>query len=1124
MKSVVKLLTPQISGIVYASAGTGKTWLLISRLLRLLLDGVCPSSILAITYTNKAADEMRDRVAERILEWNTQNPPQLEASLKQIGIAEVDIQRYSKQARHLYEQLLYSSEQIQITTFHAFCQRIISLCPLQSDVPLDFQVTENAPEWQQKSIDILFSTTALADEKIATALDLLYAETHSINNVRTALVAFLNRQNDWLNYVANAADATTEADERLYHQLAIAETQAVEDIWAKIRHSVSDYSDLLSKHPTVKNKEYAECLKALSHLDELTEVDLGKLNNCIHTTTGEARQRKLTKTLINALGTAGADKLIALCDQISCAIVQLRETNNRIGNYRLNQAWYIAASCLLNIYTKLKNQHRLLDFNDLESTASKLLMAAEDSHGIQYRLASRIEHILIDEFQDTNPTQWQLLQPLLEEIAAQQGGSVFIVGDRKQSIYGFRRAEPELQSKAGRWIKQHMSGYEENMDASYRSAPPIIDFVNQVFVDSGNLPDFKKHETVRNIKGGIHIFDLFEPPPPVQPGNTDEWRNPLRTPLLSAVDARSEEAATVAQTIAQLYHNQFTVEGSDGPRPIKYSDILIIARQKTHFDLFARMLHQQHIPVISSAAAGLLNQLEVTDLLQLLAALNNPYDDLALVQVLRSPIYSLSDQHLLELNSQEGRHYFTKLKCLVDKDELWAGVYNSFTKWSALCGRLPIHDLLYTIYAQQNLISRYRASVPAEQRAQTQLHLEAFLEYVLDYDSGRYPDIARFLDHIDVMRDGEQVSVAQEQNCVQMMSIHGAKGLEAAVVFMIDCAFKLPHKDTYDVLVGWPADHQRPEYFVLVPPVQKRSKLLVKLTEDRHRRNKKEEMNLLYVALTRAKQYLFISASGKAKSTHENWYQLIKKSCDEQKTFGDNPLAALNSTTPGVVTAASESSVDLKLFSDEVPLNTVPQQIEPSSVVAIDKERFATRATSDEARQHGSMIHQALELLNRQRYDSYAAFKQEFEMHSDGGDELIDACTKEAWLLIHKPELAVLFDKTRYRQSYYEMPLLYEHNEGPIVYGKVDQVCITKDQVWVVDYKTSRPPEHHRERFYQELATRYLPQMRCYKEGVAKLFPNKKIKLSLLFTKSGFLYHYPSLDNSICLNKFSGST
>ena len=810
------MLSPQASGIVYASAGTGKTWLLISRVLRLLLDDICPSSILAITFTNKAADEMRDRVAERVLEWNTQTPDKLEASLKEIGIE--DVQEYSERAQHLYERLLHSTEQLQITTFHAFCQKLISLCPLQSKVPLDFQIAENAAEWQEKAIDILFTTTTLDDKEIAEALDVLYAETRSVNSVRAILRGFLIRQNDWLNYVSDVSDGAGEAAERLYKQLAIAKTIPANQIWQGLRDSVLSYSALLDGHQTTKNIEHAVCLNKISALDELSAEDFNKLNHCINTTAGEPRQRKISKALIRSLGQTGVEQLIALCYEISRAITQMRESVNRIGNHRLNKAWYVAGSRLLEIYTALKQQHKLLDFDDLESIASKLLTLPDyGSHWIQYRLASRIEHILIDEFQDTNPTQWQLLQPLMQEIASQEGGSVFIVGDRKQSIYGFRRADPELQVKAGQWLKKHLAGLEETADSSYRSALPIIDFVNRVFAGDDMLPDFKHHRTERNIKGGIRIFDLFETAAPDKDkaSVTGEWRNPLRMPLLSSRNSRAEEAAAIAQTIAQLHQNKLIIEDSDGPRPIAYRDILIIARQKTHFDLFTRALRRQQIPVVSSYEAGLLGKLEVTDMLQLLAALHNPYNDLAFAQVLRSPIYSLGDRHLLELGSQEGLHYFTKLKHLADKGEPWLGIYHSFKKWSALCGRLPIHDLLYTIFDQQNLISRYRASVHPIESDQSQLHLEAFLEYTLDYDSGRYPDIARFLEHAALAQgQGEELMLPQGQDCVRLMSIHGAKGLEASVVFLIDCAFTLPHKDTHGVLVDWPTESQSPQHFV----------------------------------------------------------------------------------------------------------------------------------------------------------------------------------------------------------------------------------------------------------------------------------------------------------------------
>ena len=1122
MRPLLKLLSPQTSGIVYASAGTGKTWLLIARVLRLLLDNVCPASILAITFTNKAADEMRERVEARVLEWSTQTADNLAAGLKDIGIE--DVEKYNGRARHLYERLLYSTEQLQITTFHAFCQKLISLCPLQSRVPLDFRISENAREWQGKAIDILFATTTSKDRQISEALDTLYAEIRSVNVMRNILEAFLARQNDWLSYVSDNSIGAIEADKHLYKQLKIAETLPVARIWQDIRDPVADYGALLSKHKTIKNVEHVQCLDKLVALDELSDNDFDTLSKCINTNEGLPRQRVLSKALIKSLGEQKADRLLTLCAEISEVVMQMRESINRNNNYYLNRAWYKVGSRVLEIYTALKQQHKLLDFGDLESIASRLLAQSDyGSHWVQYRLASRIEHVLIDEFQDTNPTQWQLLQPLMQEIASQQGGSVFIVGDRKQSIYGFRRADPELQVKAGQWLKEHLAGIEESADISYRSAPQIIDFVNRVFTQGNLLSNFQTHRTMRNIKGGVRIFDLFEPAVADKTDDDGEWRNPLKVPLLSSQNSRSEEAATIAQTITQLHQNRLTIEDSDGPRPIAYGDILIIARQKTHFELFTRALRRLKIPVVSSYQAGLLNRLEVADMLQLLAALHNPCNDLALARVLRSPIYSLSDRHLLELSCEEGSHYFTKLKHLADRGEPWSGIYCSFKKWSTLCGRLPIHDLLYTIFAEQNLISRYKASVDPIECEQIQLYLEAFLEYTLDYDSGRYPDIVRFLDHAALVQDqGEEVVAPEGQDCVRMMSIHGSKGLEAPVVFLIDCAFKLPNKETHDVLVDWPTDDECPRHFVLMPPTAERSQILSELTETQRSRNSREEMNLLYVALTRAKQYLFISGSGKPESTHKHWYRLIRESCGGQTILGDNPLEQAGDMQAKPSKSNAELLPDLKLFDGEVPINASLQQIEPSRVGM--EKMFSSTPASDRARLHGTTIHKALELLGQKSYDNLLGFKQEFESYSDVDDDVRNACVEEAWSLARNPKLEMLFSKSRYSKTYHEMPLLYEDNERHIVYGKIDQVCVAQDQVWIIDYKSNKPPKQNLKAFYQRLASQYLPQMRCYHEGVAKLFPGKAIRVSILFTRSGFLYDYPSFDMVISSSNFSGST
>lgn len=1110
----LKLLSPQASGIIYASAGTGKTWLLISRLLRLLLADKRPDSILAITFTNKAADEMRERLAERVLEWHTASDEVLEESLHAIGID--DAAPYYQKARDLYEAMLYSTQPIQITTFHAFCQRIIALCPLQSGTPLTIAIAEHTNELQEAAVDQLFKTASQCDEKITEALDVLFEQANSLDSVRTILKAFFQRQNDWYSYISQQSNGAQYATQRLHQQLSFDEALSRDEIWKRLRDSVKTYCELISLHKTKINTECADKLSQIVLMNTLTDKAWQQLNRCIHTNDGKIRQRTLPRVLERKLGKNGSRRLLSLASDISEEIKQFEENLKRKNNYQLNKAWYIAGTKLLEIYTAIKKQRNMLDFNDLERVASKLLGGeVYGSEWLQYRLATRIEHILIDEFQDTNPTQWQLLEPLMAEIAAQEGGSVFIVGDRKQSIYSFRRAEPDLQLKAGDWIKKNLSGSATTINTSYRSAPEIIDFVNQIFSDKAiQLTDFETHQTNKKTTGGVHLFDLFTPPEKTAP---EEWRNPLLQPYKENETAsRSAEATEIAEAISQLLQNNLQIADGNQQRPVQYRDILILARQKTHFDVFARMLRQHDIPVISARDVGLFTNLAVKDMLQLLAVLINPYNNLALAQVLSSPIFSLNEAQLIELSEVKAESWFDKLKQLDHQaTELWQGIYQTLKHWIEKSDSIPIHDLFSQIFIQQNIIRRYRASVHPQESNQVQANLEDFLEYTLDYDSGRYPNLAHFLARAEILQrtEDQQEIAPRQQDCVRMMSIHGAKGLEAPIVFLVDCAALLPNKTTHEALVDWPIDAPRPKHFILLPPIKERSDLLERLTKERQQHQQKEEINLIYVALTRAKQYLFISGSGKEDSTREHWYELIKQQCLKPPQI--DALQAKTTRNKHKLSEPTEKNLT-ELFEACPKLPTALQQLSPSSLVTIhhpeeiDKSTFLTEALI-----RGTVVHSALELLNSQLFDDFDKFKQTLAVNlpdeSLQSNYLLQSCAEEAWQLIHKPELKTLFDDSYYLHTFNEMPILYENSEKQIVYGKMDRVCVADDSVWIVDYKSNRiTSQQPTQSDYQKLASYYAEQMRCYQTGIGRLFPQKKIRTSLLFTQHGFLYDYPA--------------
>lgn len=1147
-----RILTPETSGIVSASAGTGKTWLLVSRILRLLLDGRAPGSILAITFTNKAADEMRERLMSRLLQWSTAPADELDGHLREIGIAKPAPRR--RAAAQLYETLLYASEPVQMTTFHAFCQQMLRLFPLHAGVPLNFQIAEHPEELHDRAMDELFAQAARqTGGDFTRALDALFALCNGIENTRNALKAFLTHRNDWLAFTRDGGGLAAFRDD------GEDEASELKDFWrAGIRKRAAQYAEALLRSDTKTNRGLGETLRELAARETLDDETFDGLYYCFFTKDDKPRavlKKSSPDWFVEALGSLDYD---GLADAVRAARERLLERRNE----RLKAAWHHAGARLCRIYDDLKRENGLLDFDDLEWEGSQLLLHGE-LH-LQYRLGGKIEHILVDEFQDTNPGQWQLLKPLLEEIVSQGGGSVFIVGDVKQSIYGFRRADPELQQTAARWLEEKCpDSLHLHRNTSRRSAQALMDCVNRVFSaapgagqpvsgdskahDTAPSPrpasagqpvpdDFQAHDTMRDIAGGVHLLALHESAKPP----SLEWRNPLHEPHPASQAASGQEAAQVAAAIKQLRASGLPIEDNGQQRPLQYGDVIILARQATHFGEFLQALRTEGIPSVSAHEQNFLTSLEAADIIALLEFLQNPRRDDALAVVLRSPIYSLNDEQLWQIARTPGDGWRRKLARLAEDDNAsqWRPIERQLAAWIDLRGQLPPHDLLDRIYDEAGLAHCYRLAVPEQERERVGDNLNALLEYALDFDSGRYPDTERFLHNLKTLRrlGGQRAATHAPTGggCVRLMTIHGAKGLEAPVVFLADCAPAKRHRDTYQALVQWPPGADKPDQFALLPAKAGRGGALHSLVEQRERRERREDVNLLYVALTRAKQYLFVSGSGKADGHH--WYARISDAIGDSGLLGDDALAHTGKTptTPAAhakdgepmpQTSAAHAKDDeaapqpraartengesapqpsaARLEDDEPALQppAAPRIASAKSPSQTATHAAATFSSDEDGALRGQIIHRALQLLNTSDFADAGALRDRLSDEYDADDESLAAWVREAWDLVRRPHLADLFTDALYQRVHNEMPLLYRDG-GEQIFGTLDRLCVGENSAWLVDYKT------HRNGDPETLGKRYREQMLCYRDGVKKLFPKRTLRTSLLLTASGQLHDY----------------
>lgn len=1101
-------INPQENIAVFASAGSGKTHLLVHRVLKLLLSGVEPSHILAITFTRKAATEMQERLMKVLADWATADDLQVKTILQ--SLSHPDDGASIAKARKLYEELLFSEYEIRITTFHAFCQDILKRFAIHAGVPAGFHVIETNDEVKQEARKKLFKTAQQGDQELSKALFTLLQHCSTVNNVNEVLDTFINSRSDWRSFTENQEQPFLYAYDCLKKLIFPKQDETSNDL-STLSPALEEYLSYISAHKTKAYQSYSEILSSVLEQETIKRTQLNIISPIFFTSKMEKREIKASKTLEKSLGAEKVQKFISLHASLSEKITDHLDILKKEKLLEFNQAWFYAGHHLLEAYQMIKFSQHALDFDDLEWYTYLLLNQHESAAWIQYKLDQQIQHILIDEFQDTNPTQWNLLFPLLTELAVdshENHRSLFFVGDAKQSIYGFRRANSDLQFTAAEWAKEHLNAQLLETDDSYRSSPAIIDFVNRVFSQQDiEFTHFNTHQAIQSeLWGQVQVNTLTqavyaEEDKPDQQG----FRDPLREARFNIEDNSHQlEGQQVARKISQLIANATPVMDNQTPRAIRYNDIIILARNRTHLAQLELALSEQSIPFNSAYDSEFLNRLEVQDILALLTYLTQSHNDLALAQVLRSPLYGLNDQDMMEIACQAESTWHEKLKSYADisNNTLAKQAFAQLQNWRSMSNTLPVHDLLDHIYFETNLLSRYACSLPEEEtegiNAQVLDNLVALLQLSLDVDAGRYSSIQSFLTALQTtqlkIHSGAEL-LQQSNDAVQIMTIHSAKGLEAPVVFLVDTGPKKPQPHTYKSIINWPSHARRPEQFFLLGRKDSVDKTSQSIIDQQINTHNKEELNLLYVALTRAKQYLYISGTASKRSPDNSWHFIISNALDAAFKNEEQPI-----WTSDYGTLPSVDNIEANKASYQPSVTYDLNSPFPAQEIFDTEDRQADA----EHAHYGTLVHKVFELFEQSNSQNHETLKLAVE--SSLGVKIkkqeFESAILEAKNCLASTDLSQIFHSKENQEVLKEAPISFIKN-GKVFYRFIDHLVIDKNQAWIIDYKTTREVNTNT---MQEAAKQYQHQIDTYIFAVKKLYPEKKIRASILFTTIPALY------------------
>ncbi|MEI7841646.1 MAG: UvrD-helicase domain-containing protein [Gallionellaceae bacterium] len=1064
-------LDPKNSVVVEACAGSGKTWLLVSRIIRLLLEGVPPSQILAITFTRKAAQEMQARLQLWLRDLAMADDCNVREFLAQRGLTDLSVERMQV-ARSLYAQVLLAQPAVTISTFHGWFMQVMQRAPLNADVMHGMSLLERASALQEEAWEELLELMRKQpDSSEAQHMQWLFAQC-GLFNTRKLLFNFLQKRAEWWAYVEGQADALTFALENLHRDLAVdMEIDALED-WGMCSASdealVAFALQLASNGTEVQKNKASELEHAWT--DTPAEERFSQVWPLLFTQMGEPRKIKATKQQNEPVF------VVALAN-LQATLQAARDAQAEQQAYQLNEAVLSCGVLFLERYQALKQQKQQMDFADLEWQLCRLLQKSEHAETMQYKLDSRYRHVLLDEFQDTNPLQWQILRAWFDaSVAVDSQPTVFVVGDPKQSIYRFRRADARLFEVARQYLKAHFFAHELHNNHTRRNAPVILDAVNAVFADHPEgFVDFELH-TAEHVALPGHVLVL-----PLamaeQSGEVADENAPLtlRNSLLTArieveEGARKIEAVQLADLL-QTIANEWSVNEGDKKRSARYGDVMVLVRSRTHLAVYEEALRARHIPFISSRRGGLLDTLEAEDVQALLMFLITPFADIALAQVLRTPIFSCSDADLILLSacSEEGGKpsWWQRLQQLASPPTSLSRAVGLLQNWLALADKLPVHDLLDRIYFEGDVLARYAAVLPVEMRAKVVANLNAFMKMALDIDAGRYPSLPRFLQDLRELRESKDDAPDEGKlgaigDAVRIYTVHESKGLEAPIVWLLDANAGKKSREGNDVLLDWPTDAVRPLHFSLYAEQASRGKKRLPIFEQEAAQQAREEMNLLYVAMTRAQQVLIVSGSSAGEDKEEkkkapSWYDRILLVVSEQ---------------PNLMILAT-SAVGISVESDD------HHHVKPLLPVILPTGKHAVRNTVQQ--QRGIWLHALLQHCTENKQVDERTLQQRLEIPAD---ELL-GLWQQVLHLLALPQLARYFDEQQFVMAANEVPYVNAQGETK----RIDRLVEFADEVWVLDYKLGGSGE----------VARYRAQMLEYQAAMQAVYRGKVVRCALIF-------------------------
>lgn len=1087
-----------------ASAGTGKTYVLSARVLRLLLRGVKPDAILCLTFTKAGAAEMAERVHARLAHWVQIEDTVLFKELEALGEPSGPDERAA--ARTLFAKVLESrGGGLRIMTIHAFCQTLLAGFPLEAGLSPGFRPLEGREQAtlvQTVLAELVINAEREGDVRLLgdlSALSLRLGEAEAVAFLKRAAPALAALEE--LGPGLEAKVRTAMAVPLAYDPVDIA-TACVDGAFDQ--HDLFALAGVLAEWGA-RGQSRAEVISEWWHgTAEQRAADLAHLDLVWNKADGDLRTGK------GQVPPSPAYEPMA--QRWAAWSAELLGLQRRAGLARAAVAALNAARSYARAYADAKRVRGLVDFDDLIERTRALLIEDNMGEWIRFKLDQATDHILVDEAQDTNAAQWAIVSALAGEFWAGDGAkgaklrTLFTVGDFKQAIYGFQGTDPEIYRAVGGVFAGYAGGARQeilrlSLNQSFRSTPPVLDVVDALLEEIGSEAlgldeTAKPHESARGGLGEVLLL-----PPVIAENDTEDDGEETWIP-----SATRDLASTLAKQVKAWLAEPLWL-AKDGGRALMPGDVMILVRKRSDLAaLLVARLHEEGVPVAGVDRLKLQAPLAVQDLLAAMRFAAQPLDDLNLASLLVSPLIGWSQDELFAL--AHGR-----------AGVLWDAVPPGDVR-DALRDMLSAADNITPYAFLENLLSgalQGRKKLLARLGKEARDPIDELLNAAFQFERECTASLQQFLDWFDrgeseIVRDADAAG-----NAVRVMTVHGAKGLQAPLVILADAcadpdkALERNFKWTIDGVV---------EKLPLFRPRSAERELVASLKEsmdDADDKAKREHWRLLYVAMTRAEERLVIAGSLGPRANgvvpEASWHAMIERammrlevgksddghwgaslrygtalSKPERIERSGNDVSDENS--PSI---ARGSGLPIWLNEPAPQEARPPRPLAPSSIGQDDTPNPPPSAAMADAAERGRILHGLFERLPNVAADNRRARAAVWLEGIANADELA-ACALD---VIENPDFSGIFSA----DALAEAPVAGVF-DGLVIAGTIDRLIVTETLVEIVDFKTGRrvPPSA------DDIPTQHLRQMAAYAAVLEGIFPGREVRASLLYSEGPVIH------------------